>query len=78
MKAPEPAFTSNTRASAPSANFLERMEAVMRGIDSTVAVTSRRAYSLRSAGTIDSLWPIMAKPTRRSASRKRGRSRSVR
>ena len=43
MKAPGPDLTSKTRASAPSATFLERMEAVMRGMDSTVAVTSRRA-----------------------------------
>ncbi len=30
-----------TRASSPAASFFDRMEAVMSGIDSTVAVTSR-------------------------------------
>ena len=43
IKAPEPYFTSKTRPSEPSATFFERMLAVMRGMDSTVAVTSRRA-----------------------------------
>ena len=43
MNAPEPYFTSKTRASEPSATFLERMLAVISGTDSTVAVTSRRA-----------------------------------
>jgi len=43
MKAPEPHFTSNTRASAPPASFLDMMDAVMRGMDSTVAVMSRSA-----------------------------------
>jgi len=43
MKAPPPHFTSSTRASEPPASFLDMMLAVMRGMDSTVAVTSRRA-----------------------------------
>ena len=43
MKAPEPVFTSITRASSPAARFFDRMEAVMSGTDSTVAVTSRTA-----------------------------------
>jgi len=41
MKAPFPVFTSITSASSPAASFLERIDAVMSGIDSTVAVTSR-------------------------------------
>src|SRR5207244_4978923 len=51
MKAPLPTFTSSTRASRPSANFFDMIEDEISGIDSTVAVTSRKAYSLRSAGT---------------------------
>ena len=42
-KAPEPTLTSMTRASSPAASFFERIEAVMSGIESTVAVTSRIA-----------------------------------
>ena len=43
MKAPEPNFTSMTRPSSPAASFFDRIDAVMRSIDSTVAVTSRMA-----------------------------------
>jgi hypothetical protein len=43
MKAPEPNFTSMTRPWRPAASFFERIDAVMRSIDSTVAVTSRMA-----------------------------------
>jgi hypothetical protein len=43
MKAPEPVFTSSTKPCSPAASFLERMEAVISGTDSTVAVTSRMA-----------------------------------
>ena len=43
MKAPEPVFTSRTSASRPAASFFDRIEAVMRSIDSTVPVTSRMA-----------------------------------
>ena len=43
MKAPEPLFTSITSAESPAASFFDRIEAVMSGIDSTVAVTSRIA-----------------------------------
>ena len=43
MKAPLPVFTSSTRPSIPSASFLDMIEAAIRGIDSTVAVASRRA-----------------------------------
>ena len=41
--APEPTLTSITSASSPAASFFERIEAVISGIDSTVAVTSRIA-----------------------------------
>ena len=43
MKAPEPNFTSMTRPSSPAASFFDKIEAVMRSMDSTVAVTSRMA-----------------------------------
>ena len=43
MKAPEPVFTSITRCWSPAASFFDRIDAVMSGIDSTVAVTSRMA-----------------------------------
>ena len=43
MNAPLPTFTSNTSASMPSASFLLMIDDEIRGIDSTVAVTSRRA-----------------------------------
>ena len=42
-KAPEPTLTSMTRASSPAASFFERIDAVMSGTESTVAVTSRIA-----------------------------------
>ena len=50
--APLPCFTSSTRPVRPSASFLDMMLAAMSGIASTVPVTSRSAYSLRSAGAI--------------------------
>ena len=50
MKAPVPVLTSRTSAPVPSAIFLDMIELAISGIDSTVPVTSRRAYSLRSAG----------------------------
>ena len=43
ISAPEPNFTSSTRASMPSAIFLDKILAVINGILSTVAVTSRNA-----------------------------------
>ena len=42
-KAPLPNFTSIAKAEGPAASFLDRIDAVMSGIDSTVAVTSRMA-----------------------------------
>ena len=41
--APEPTLTSMTSASSPPASFFERIDAVISGIESTVAVTSRIA-----------------------------------
>ena len=39
MNAPEPHFTSRTSSSIPSANFFERMLAVISGMDGTVLVS---------------------------------------
>ncbi len=50
MNAPVPTFTSSTSAAVPSAIFLDMIELAISGIDSTVPVTSRSAYSRRSAG----------------------------
>jgi hypothetical protein len=43
MKAPLPTFTSSTSDCSPAASFFDRMEAVINGTESTVAVTSRMA-----------------------------------
>ena len=43
MNAPLPVLTSSTRPSIPSASFFDMIEAEISGIDSTVAVASRRA-----------------------------------
>ena len=43
MKAPSPVFTSSTRPSIPSASFFDMIDEAISGIDSTVAVASRRA-----------------------------------
>ena len=64
MKAARPNFTSSTRASNDSESFLERMDAVISGIDGTVPVTSRSAYMRRSAGTIVADCAPMATPRR--------------
>src|SRR6266850_1352199 len=78
MKAPRPTFTSSTRASIPSASFLLKMLEAISGTDSTVAVASRRAYSLRSAGAICAVWPIRQSPSRSTNSTKRAMGRSTR
>ena len=66
MNAPAPTLTSSSTASAPPAIFLLMMLLAMSGIDSTVAVTSRRAYSDLSAGASDSPALPMTAPTSRS------------
>ena len=43
MNAPSPVFTSKTIPVVPDASFLDRMEATIREMFSTVPVTSRRA-----------------------------------
>ena len=42
-KAPEPTLMSMTSASSPAASFFDRIDAVISGMESTVAVTSRIA-----------------------------------
>ena len=43
MNAPAPNFTSSTSDCVPSAIFFDMIDEAISGIDSTVAVTSRRA-----------------------------------
>ena len=74
-KAPSPHLTSRTSASIPSAIFLLMIDAAMRGRLSTVAVTSRRAYSLRSAGAISGVWPMSPRPHSRRTARSSWRLR---
>src|SRR6266850_703327 len=78
MNAPRPTFTSSTRASIPSASFLLKMLEAISGTDSTVAVASRSAYSLRSAGAICAVCPIRQSPSRSTSSVKRCVERSTR
>ena len=74
MTAPLPVLTSRTSASSPAASFLERIDAVISGTQSTVAVTSRMAYRRRSAGAIRSLAPMIATPASRTTRRSRAAS----
>ena len=78
MKAPEPTLTSSTSPSRSSASFLLRMLAAMSGMESTVAVTSRSAYSRRSAGSISSVCPRMHTPSAASWARASASERSER
>ena len=64
MNAPLPTFTSSTSAAVPSAIFLDMIELAISGIDSTVPVTSRSAYSLRSAGARPGPAAQMTQPIR--------------
>ena len=74
INAPEPNLTSMTSASRPAASFLDRIEPTISGIDSTVPVASRIAYSRRSAGARRAVWPTIAQPTRATAARRRSGS----
>ena len=78
MNAPLPTLTSSTRASTPSASFFDMMEVAISGMDSTVAVASRRAYNLPSAGATSVVCPIKAKPCFASCSLNSSIVRSVR
>ena len=50
IKAPLPQVTSNNILSLPAASFLLITDAAIKGILSTVSVTSRNAYNFLSAG----------------------------
>ena len=50
------------RGCSPAA-FLDTIELVIKGIESTVAVISLIPYSTRSAGTSASVWPTIQQPT---------------
>ncbi len=63
MNAPLPTFTSSTSAPVPSAIFLLMIDEAISGIDSTVPVTSRRAYSFASAGARPEPAAQMTAPT---------------
>ena len=58
--APEPYFTSSTIEVAPEAIFLDTTDAQIKDLLSTVAVTSRSAYILPSAGVKFGLWDEIA------------------
>ena len=62
----------------PSASFLLMMDAQIRYGLSTVPVTSRSAYNLRSAGAIFSVCPIMQQPQALSTRRNSGTDRPTR
>ena len=62
----------------PSASFFDMMEDEISGIDSTVAVTSRSAYSLRSAGTSRSVCPMKQSPSSANCFSNSSALRSVR
>ena len=62
IKAPSPTVTSKRIASAPAAIFLLMTELAIKGMVSTVAVTSRRAYKSLSAFTSWSDCPMTDKP----------------
>ncbi len=66
INAPFPVLTSSTIASLPEANFLLIIELAIRDILSTVAVTSRRAYSFLSAGARLAVCPASAIPISRT------------
>ena len=78
MKAPEPTFTSSTSPSSPAASFLDRIEAVIRSMLSTVPVTSRIRYRRRSAGAISALAETMAQGVDFSCARSWSSVRAVR
>ena len=76
--APLPTLMSSTSPVRSSASFFDMMLAAMSGMDSTVPVTSRSAYSLRSAGTRCRVCPIMTQPSLSTWVRASCRERSVR
>ena len=71
MKEPRPHLTSSTIASAPAASFLPMMLAAISGKLGTVPVTSRNAYSSRSAGASVAVCAATTRPTSLNWLRKR-------
>ena len=78
MNAPSPTLTSSTIASAPAAIFFDMMLAAISDRLSTVAVTSRSAYSRLSAGTRSADWPTIARPISRTCATNSSRPSSTR
>ena len=78
IKAPVPVVTSSKMASEPEASFLDMMLEAMRGMQLTVAVTSRRAYIFLSATAMFSLWPITEMPMRFTCAKNSSWLRAVR
>ena len=78
MNAPAPTFTSSTSASMPAASFFDMMDDAISGMDSTVAVESRSAYSLPSAGATCGVCPMNASLCWSSCSRNSSMVRLVR
>jgi hypothetical protein len=78
MNAPSPALTSSTIVEAPDASFLDITDAAISAGESTVAVTSRNAYSSRSAGTSRSVCAATTQPTRSAIASIRAGSNSTR
>ena len=62
IKEPLPVLTSKTMQSSSAASFLPIMLAAIKGILSTVAVTSRIAYNFLSAGASVAVCPTIAIP----------------
>ena len=62
INAPLPVFTSRRIQSFPAASFLLMIDTAISGILSTVAVTSRSAYSFLSAGARFPDCPITLNP----------------
>ena len=77
ISAPLPHFTSNTIFCAPEAIFLDKMEETISGIESTVAVTSRSAYSTLSAGARSPVCEMIAQPISSTVRKKRVSSIAV-
>ena len=62
LNEPLPIFTSKIRELIPAAIFFDKIEEVIRGIDSTVPTTSLIAYNFLSAGAKSGVCPIIAQP----------------
>ncbi len=62
----------------PSASFFDMIDDAIIGSDSTVAVTSRSAYSRLSAGASRAVWPIRHTPIDSTSSANRSTGRSIR